>query len=60
MHRKEDTMKLEVTLTDRRAEMLLYLYEQSSKEITLTEYAETLLSDAIRAKHNYYKEKEAQ
>lgn len=53
-------MKLEVTLTDRRAEMLLYLYEQSSKEITLTEYAETLLSDAIRAKHNYYKEKEAQ
>jgi len=53
-------MKLEVTLTDRRAEMLLYLYEQSSKEITLTENAQTLLSDAIRAKHNYYKEKEAQ
>lgn len=53
-------MKMEVTLTDRRTEMLLYLYEQTSKEITLTEYVETMLSDAIRAKYNYYKEKEAQ
>ena len=54
-------MKLEITLTDKQAERLLYLYDKRdpNKERTLSQLAETILTDAMRAMYNFYKNEEA-
>lgn len=53
-------MDITIHLNERAAERFFEAYERTGQNCTNAEYAAMLLSDHLRAIHNYYKSQDAE